>query len=115
MKSSSEELYEAVMQLTRYDNNISYGNIASVSKWSKVIADSFIDVNSGLKEGWETTASFAEKIQDKILEEINGLYTELRKFTASTIEGETTAYNAAEEANKTADSILTELGIDTSE
>lgn len=115
MKSSSQELYEAVMELTRYDDGQSYGNLAVVSEFSKRISDSFNDVNNSLSEGWETTASFAKKIQAKILEELNGLYTELSKFTAETIEGETTAKVAADEANKTADSILSELGLDTAE
>ena len=111
MKSSSQELYEAVMELTRYDNGKSYGNLATVSNYSKRISDPFNNVNNSLSAGWETTASFAEQIQAKILEELNGLYTELSKFTAETIEGETTAKNAADEANKTADSILSDLGI----
>ena len=115
MKSSSQELYEAVMELTRYDDGQSYGSLAAVSDFSKRISNSFNDVNYSLSEGWATTANFAKIIQAKILEELNGLYTELSKFTAETIEGETIAKNAAEEANNTADSILTELGIDTSE
>ena len=115
MKSSSQELYEAVMELTNYDGSKSYGSLALVSEFSKRISDSFNDVNSSLSEGWETTASFAEKVQAKILEELNGLYTELSKFTAETIEGETTAKNATDEANKTADSILSELGLDIAE
>ena len=46
MKSSSQELYEAVMELTRYDDGQSYGNLAVVSEFSKRISDSFNDVNS---------------------------------------------------------------------
>ena len=109
MKSSSQQLYEAVMELTRYDGEV--GSLKLVSYLSKAISNSFSEVNSGLSEGWEITASFAEKIYARIVEELHGLYTELSKFTTETIEGETTAKNAADEANETADSILTDLGI----
>lgn len=116
MKSSSQELYEAVMALTNYDagpnGTTSYGNIANFAKGAYEISESFNDVNYRLCEGWATTAEFAGKMQSRILGVLEGLSTELKRFTVSTIEDEAVASAAAEEANNTANSILDELGIE---
>lgn len=106
MKSSAEELLEALTIL----NSIDYESpLEGAANESKIVSDLFHNVNYELENGWRTTSTLFFKINQNIQNQINNLTTYMREFSEETIESEQTANEAVQKANDVANDILNRI------
>lgn len=109
MKSSAQELWDAVMDLTAHDGPDSCSMFAFSAHEAHDIARITENVNQGLTEAWTKASDVFNQLDEKINEVMKTLYEHMRQFSYDTVEGEAKVTEATEEANQTGDDVLSEL------
>lgn len=120
MKSSAEQLYEAVAALGGYnpskpellssgDYSSSLGEFKRASDIALEISEKFESHSSMLSKGWKTVSDFAKDIGNMVSVNLSGVAQEISGYTKATINEESELQAAATKANEASSTLLDEI------
>ena len=104
-----EELKHSLFRIVKKSDA---SNLNGAHYSAKSLSEMFIAYDQNLSKGWERVADFCHKVDLSIVNDFEYLFDDINKYIEASESNESQEQKAVEEANREAEMILKELGIE---